>query len=148
VLCARLPRLLGELPFAKGDGRIAGEMKTLVRVDLLILDDWGLKPPDGNARHHLLEILEERYGRRSTLVASQLPEAGWHELIKDPTHADAVLDRLIRNAHRVELSAVSLRQTATQRPVRPRTRTSATNPTNLQAPGRDHLVMMAGFKSE
>lgn len=116
VLYTRLPRLLEELSVAKGDGRIAGKMKSLARVDLLILDDWGLTPLDGNARHHLLEILEDRYGRRSTLVTSQLPVARWHELINDPTYADAILDRLVHNAHRVELSGESLRKTTTQRP--------------------------------
>ena len=75
VLYARLPRLIDELALAKGDGRIAARMKSLARVDLLILDDWGLEQLDGNARHHLLEILEDRYGRRSTLVNSQLPVA-------------------------------------------------------------------------
>ncbi len=78
--------------------------------------DWGLTPLDGNARHHLLEILEDRYGRRSTLVTSQLPVARWHELINDPTYADAILDRLVHNAHRVELSGDSLRKAITQRP--------------------------------
>jgi DNA replication protein DnaC len=75
VLYTRLPRLIDELTVAKGDGRIAARMKSLARVELLILDDWGLQPLDGNARHHLLEILEDRYGQRSTLVTSQLPVA-------------------------------------------------------------------------
>lgn len=74
-------------------------MKSLARVDLLILDDWGLEPLDGNARHHLLEILEDRYGRRSTLVTSQLPVARWFDLIGDPTYADAILDRLVHRSH-------------------------------------------------
>lgn len=77
---------------SKGDGRIAARMKSLARVDLLILDNWGLEPLDGNARHHLLEIFEDRYGRRSTLVTSQLPVARWFDLIGDPTYADAILD--------------------------------------------------------
>jgi len=70
VLYTRLPRLIDDLSLAKGDGRIAARMKSLARVDLLVLDDWGLEPLDGNARHHLLEILEDRYGRKSTLVTS------------------------------------------------------------------------------
>jgi DNA replication protein DnaC len=110
VLYTRLPRLLDELALAKGDGRIAARLKSLARVDLLILDDWGLEPLDGNARHHLLEILEDRYGQRSTLVTSQLPVANWHLLINDPTYADAILDRLVHNAHRIELSGESLRR--------------------------------------
>jgi DNA replication protein DnaC len=112
VLYTRLPRLIDDLSLAKGDGRIAARMKSLARVDLLILDDWGLEPLDGNARHHLLEILEDRYGRRSTLVTSQLPVARWFDLIGDPTYADAILDRLVHNAHRLELSGDSMRRNA------------------------------------
>ena len=110
VLYTRLPRLIDDLSLAKGDGRIASRMKSLARVDLLILDDWGLQPLDGNARHHLLEILEDRYGRRSTLVTSQLPVASWFDLIGDPTYADAILDRLVHNAHRLELTGESMRR--------------------------------------
>ena len=110
VLYTRLPRLIDELALAKGDGRIAARMKSLAKVDLLILDDWGLEPLDGNARHHLLEIIEDRYGRRSTLVTSQLPIARWHELIGNPTYADAILDRLVHNAHRLEITGDSLRR--------------------------------------
>jgi len=113
VLYTRLPRLIDELALAKGDGRIAARLKSFARVDLLILDDWGLEPLDGNARHHLLEILEDRYGQRSTLVTSQLPIARWHEMIGDPTYADAILDRLVHNAHRIEMSGESLRRPAT-----------------------------------
>jgi DNA replication protein DnaC len=79
-------------------------------VDLLSLDDWGLEPLDGNARHHLLEILEDRYGRRSTLVTSQLAIARWFDLVGDPTYADAILDRLVHKAHRLELSGKSTRR--------------------------------------
>ena len=110
VLYTRLPRLIDELALAKGDGRIAARMKSLARVDLLILDDWGLEPLDRDARHHLLEILEDRYGRRSTLVTSQLPVARWHGLIGDPTYADAILDRLVHNAHRIEMNGESMRR--------------------------------------
>jgi len=112
VLYTRLPRLIDELTLAKGDGRIAARLKSLARVDLLILDDWGLQPLDGNARHHLLEILEDRYGQRSTLVTSQLPVARWHQTINDPTYADAILDRLVHNAHRLELEGESMRRNA------------------------------------
>ncbi len=110
VLYARLPRLIDELALGEGDGRIAARMKSLARVDLLILDDWGLEPLDGTARHHLLEILEDRYGRRATMVTSQLPVANWHLLINDATYADAILDRLVHNAHRIEMSGDSLRR--------------------------------------
>ena len=106
-----LSALFSELALARGDGRYARLLKTLARVDLLILDDWGLEPLNADARHDLLEILEERYGRRSTLVTSQLPVQQWHEVIGDPTYADAILDRLVHNAHRIELSGESLRKT-------------------------------------
>jgi DNA replication protein DnaC len=86
-------------------------IKSLGRADLLILDDFGLEPLDAGARHDLLEILEERYGRRSTVVTSQLPLSAWHEVIGDPTYADAILDRLVHNAHRIELTGESLRRT-------------------------------------
>ena len=81
------------------------------RADLLILDDWGLEPLDAAARHDLLEILEERYGRRSTAITSQLSVDRWHEIIGDPTYADAILDRLVHNAHRIELTGESMRRT-------------------------------------
>jgi hypothetical protein len=76
----------------------------------LILDDFGLEPLDAGARHDLLEILEERYSRRSTIVTSQLPMSAWHDVVGDPTYADAILDRLVHNAHRIELSGESLRR--------------------------------------
>jgi len=80
-------------------------------VQLLILDDWGLEPLDAAARHDLLEILEERHGRRSTIVTSQLPVDKWHDVIGNPTYADAILDRLVHNAHRIDLTGDSLRRT-------------------------------------
>ena len=83
----------------------------LGRVELLILDDWGLEPLDAEARHDLLEILEDRYGRRSTIVTSQVPVDHWHALIGDPTYADAILDRLVHNAHRIDLTGESMRRT-------------------------------------
>jgi DNA replication protein DnaC len=75
-----------------------------------MLDDWGREPLDAGARHDLLEILEERYGRRSTMITSQLPVDRWHDIIGDPTYADAILDRLIHNARRIELTGESLRR--------------------------------------
>jgi DNA replication protein DnaC len=111
ALYQRLPKLFSELAVARGDGRYARFLRTLARADLLILDDWGLEPLNAEARHDLLEILEERYGRRSTIVTSQLPVQQWHEVIGDPTYADAILDRLVHNAHRIELSGESLRKT-------------------------------------
>ncbi len=111
VLYQRVPRLFADLALARGDGRHPRLLRTLGRTDLLILDDWGLEPLDTVARHDLLEILEERYGRRSTVVTSQLPIERWHEIIGDPTYADAILDRLVHNAHRIELAGESMRRT-------------------------------------
>ena len=110
VLDRRWPKLCDGLELARGDGRHPRILRALGRADLLILDDWGLEPLDASARHDLLEILEERYGRRSTVVTSQLPVNRWHEVIGDPTYADAILDRLVHNAHRIELSGESLRR--------------------------------------
>lgn len=109
VLYQRVPKLFTDLAIARGDGRYARLMRTLSRVQLLVLDDWGLKPLDAGARHDFLEILEERYGRRSTVVTSQIPVDQWHQLIGDPTYADAILDRMVHNAHRVDLTGESMR---------------------------------------
>lgn len=111
VLYQRVPRLFTDLALARGDGRHLRLLRALGRADLLILDDWGLEPIDAAARRDLLEILEDRYGRRSTIVTSQLPVDRWHALIGDPTYADAVLDRLVHNAHRLDLEGDSLRRT-------------------------------------
>src|SRR6478752_3894390 len=111
VLYQRVPRLFADLALARGDGRHPRLLRNLGRADLLILDDWGLEPIDAAARHDLLEILEERYGRHSTMITSQLPVDRWHEIIGDPTYADAILDRLVHNAHRIELAGESMRRT-------------------------------------
>jgi DNA replication protein DnaC len=110
VLYHRVPKLFEDLALARGDGRHPRLLRNLGRADLLILDDWGLEPLDAAARHDLLEILEERYGRRSTAITSQLPVDRWHEIIGDPTYADAILDRLVHNAHRIELTGESMRR--------------------------------------
>jgi DNA replication protein DnaC len=111
VLYQRVPMLFGDLALARGDGRYARITRALGGVQLLILDDWGLEPLDAQARHDLLEILEKRYGRRSTIVTRQLPVEDWHAMIGDPTYADAILDRLVHNAHRLNLSGDRLRRT-------------------------------------
>jgi DNA replication protein DnaC len=110
VLYHRWPKLCEDLALARGDGRHPRLIKSLGRADLLILDDFGLEPLDAGARHDLLEIFEERYGRRATIVTSQLPLSAWHEVVGDPTYADAILDRLVHNAHRIELTGESLRR--------------------------------------
>ena len=106
----RLPRLLQDLNLARADGRYVKLMAALAKTDLLLLDDWGLSPLTESQRRDLLEIVEDRHNVKSTLVTSQMPVDHWHELIGDPTLADAILDRLIHNAHRVPLKGDSLRK--------------------------------------
>lgn len=106
----RAPRLFAALGLARGDGRYARMLKALARVDLLILDDWGPEKLNDDQRRDLLEIVEDRYERRSTIVTSQIPVDRWWEIIGNPTIADAVLDRLVHNAYRIELTGESLRK--------------------------------------
>ena len=110
VLYHRLSRLLGELALARGDGRYPQLLARLGKARLLVLDDWGLEPLTDTHRRDLLEILEDRYDRRSTLVTSQLAVKHWHDALGDPTLADAILDRLVHNAHRIELRGESMRK--------------------------------------
>lgn len=115
TLYARVPKLFADLALAHVDGRYPRLMRALGGVKLLILDDWGLEPLDTQQRHDLMEILEERYGRGATLITSQVPVDRWHDIIGDPTYADAILDRLVHNAHRVALTGDSLRRTKRSR---------------------------------
>ena len=107
---ARLPRLFSDLELARGDGRFARLFRSLVKVDLLVLDDWGPDRFTTNQRRDLMEIVEERYGRRSTLITSQLTLDKWHDVIGEPTFADAILDRIVHNAYRLDLNGPSLRK--------------------------------------
>ena len=109
----RIPRLFQELALAKGDGRYSKLMRELAKTDLLILDDWTTALLTDEQRRDLFEIAEDRYGRRSTLIAAQLPSNHWHELIGDPTLADAILDRLVHNAHKIQLKGDSMRKNKT-----------------------------------
>jgi len=99
VLYQHIPKLLADLALARGDGRYARLLRSLAGAQLLILDDWGLQPLEAGSRHDLLEI-----------VTSQIPVDKWHALIGDPTYADAILDRLVHNAHRIDLAGDSLRR--------------------------------------
>ena len=110
VLYHRVPRLFEALGLARGDGRYGRLLKTLGRVQLLILDDWGLAVLSAAERRDLLEILDDRHGRASTIVTSQIPVELWHDVIGDPTLADAILDRIVHNAHRLQLSGDSMRR--------------------------------------
>ena len=97
------------LALARGDGRYPRLLKSLARVGLLILDDWGLAPLTSQQGRDLLEIVDDRHGRASTIITSQIPVDHWHELIADPTIADAILDRLVHTAHRLALDGETLR---------------------------------------
>jgi DNA replication protein DnaC len=108
VLDHRVPRPLEMLTLARGDGRCGRMLKNLARAQLLILDDGGLAPLTAEQRHDLLEIMDDRHDRGSTIVTSQLPVEHWHEIIGGPTIADAVLDRLVHNAHRLTLKGESM----------------------------------------
>ncbi len=110
VLYQRVSRLFEALALARGDGRHARMLKSLSRLDLLILDDWGLSVLTQGQRIDLLEILEDRNENSATIITSQVPVDQWHEVIGDPTLADACLDRLIHNAHRLNLTGDSMRK--------------------------------------
>jgi DNA replication protein DnaC len=106
----RGPKLFEALALAKGDGRYPKLMKTLANTELLILDDWATAVLTDEQRRDLFEIIEDRYQRRATLLAAQLPLKHWHEAIGDPTLADAILDRLVHNAHTIALKGESMRK--------------------------------------
>ena len=119
VLYYRVPRLLDALALARGDGRYPRLLKSLARVELLVLDDWGLAPVTSQQGRDLLDIIDDRHGRGSTIVTSQVPVKHWHELLADPTIADAVLDRLVHTSHRIELDGPSLRDPKTGKRAEP-----------------------------
>lgn len=106
----RLPRFFEEMSLSKADGTYPKLMANLAKFDVLILDDFGLGTLREAQRHDLLEVLEDRYGDRSTIVTSQLPISKWHEWVNDPTLADAILDRLVHNAYKIELKGPSGRK--------------------------------------
>jgi DNA replication protein DnaC len=110
VCYLRLPRLLETLGVGRGDGRYAKLLDALARVDLLLLDDWAMAPLTDEQRRDLFEILEDRYGRKATIVASQLPVEKWHDAIGEPTLADAILDRLLHNGYKIALKGESMRK--------------------------------------
>jgi DNA replication protein DnaC len=108
----RLPRLLQEMQIARGDGSYGKQLSKLARYSLLVIDDWGLAKMGDKERRDLLEVLEDRHGISSTIVSSQIPVDKWHDTIGDPTIADAVLDRLVHNAHMItmDMKADSMRK--------------------------------------
>jgi DNA replication protein DnaC len=110
VRYVRLPRLFEMLRIAHGDGSYPRLMNQLAKTDLLIFDDWGLQKIAAAQRNDLMEVIEDRYGLRATLIAGQLPIEHWHEYIGEATLADAILDRLLHNAHRLPLKGDSMRK--------------------------------------
>ena len=109
ALYQRVPRLMTDLRIAHGEGTIPKLYRDLARIGVLILDDWGLAPIDAARGRDLLEILDDRFGRHSVIVTSQLPVADWHRQLNNPTLADAILDRLVHGAIRFELHGTSMR---------------------------------------
>lgn len=110
VLYRRAPRLFDELTLARADGSYPRLLTRFARIDVLILDDWGLAPVTETERRDLLEIMEDRHGLRSTIWTSQVPVSQWHDHVGDPTIADAICDRLLHNAHRIVLQGPSRRK--------------------------------------
>ncbi len=110
ALYVRIPRLLQDLFISKGDGRYGKLLKSISKTDLLLLDDWGMSKITSEQSRDLLEIIDDRHALRSTLITSQFPVDHWHELIEDPTLADAILDRIIHNAYKINLKGDSMRK--------------------------------------
>jgi DNA replication protein DnaC len=109
VLYVRAGRLFDELQVAHGDGSFARKLTQLAKLDLLVIDDFGISPMGAPERNDLLEVLDDRVGSRSTLITSQLPVKAWHTYLDDPTLADAILDRIVHSSHKIDLKGASLR---------------------------------------
>lgn len=110
VIYKRVPRLLEELKIARGDGSIVKFRSQLAKVSVMILDDWGMVPIDGMGLHDLLELVDDRVNTGSLIITSQLPVSTWHEYLGEPTIADAILDRIVHNAHKIEVNGESMRR--------------------------------------
>lgn len=106
----RLPRLVSELSLARAQGTLKNKLLSIASIDLLVLDDWLLAPMNMAEARDILEIFDDRYDRKSTLVCTQVPIADWHPLIPEPTLADAIMDRLVHNAYRLPLKGESMRK--------------------------------------
>lgn len=110
ALYLRAAALLRDLALARADGSLRYLLARLSRIDVLVVDDWAMTPLNETERREVWEICEDRYQARSTILTSQLPVARWHEQIGDPTIADGILDRLVHNAHRIEMRGESMRK--------------------------------------
>ena len=119
VLYANASRLFAQLKIAKADGSSIKELMKIEKQDLLILDDFGMQPFDSGSRASLMEIIEDRHGKRSTIITSQLPVKQWHDVIGEKTVADAILDRIVHNAQRIELKGESLRRKWSKKQIEP-----------------------------
>lgn len=113
ALYRRAPRLFDELALARADGTYARLLAKIARIDVLVIDDWGLAQPREAEKHDLLEILEDRCGNRATIMTSQVDPTHWHELLGEPTLADAIVDRIINRAHKIALKGPTKRKDAT-----------------------------------
>ena len=118
ALFLRAPALFRDLALARADGSLRYLLARLSRIEVLVIDDWAMAPMQETERRDFWEICEDRYQRRSTILTSQLPVSKWHERIGDPTVADGILDRLVHNAHRIEMRGESMRKTKPTRPER------------------------------
>jgi DNA replication protein DnaC len=136
ALYLRAPRMLDELAIARADGRLSRLMAAWARVSVLVIDDLLLRPLTGDQAADLLEVIEDRARLRATIVTSQLPVSHWHEAVGDPTIADAALDRLLENAHRITLAGESMRRAADGTRPRPAT-PAASAPAPAQSPQED-----------
>jgi DNA replication protein DnaC len=110
TLYRRIPRLLDELTLARADGTYATLMNRFAQTDLMVLDDWGLVTLNDKQRRDLLELIEDRYGERATIITSQFPTSDWHAYLGEPTVADAIMDRLIHGAYKIALKGPSQRK--------------------------------------
>lgn len=110
ALCTRVPRLLHDIAMARADGTFTNILARLAKLDVLVLDDFLIAPLKDQERRDLVEILEDRYAKSSTVVTSQVPTKHWHETLADPTMADAICDRLVHNAHAINLRGPSIRE--------------------------------------
>ena len=172
VLYVRASRLFADLALGRGDGRYTRLLRSYGKADLMVLDDWGPEPLGADQRRDLLEIVEERYGRKSLLITSQVPASDWHAIIGNPTLGDAILDRIVHNAYRIELTATLAntkpKSSKSDRHRLPgprggradgatRARQSLTEPVSHEMstidlsasrPGQHQIDMVAGFGSE
>ena len=115
VLYANINKLFARFKMAKADGSYLKEIAKIEKLDLLILDDFGIQPIDSHGRSVLMEMIEDRHGKKSTIITSQLPVTQWYDVIGESTIADAILDRIVHDAHRITLNGESLRKNQTRK---------------------------------